>query len=229
MLKSLTNNKLTILVVTRDLKCLNIIKFMLFKYFKKVIICNKALEGLKCYNENIIDVILIDYNLSDINGCDLSNEIRQINKYIPIVLMNNFFDKELLLKLIPLKLTDILIKPINGSSLKDSLKLIASELNYCNTLENIKLFNNFSYDFYKKKLVNLNDKNEIKLTKSEILFTELLIQNMNKTVSHGMINSKFKELKSSQSIKNLVYRIRMKLETDIIENIHGIGYILRDK
>jgi DNA-binding response OmpR family regulator len=218
---------LTILVADDDLESLDTFKIILSTYFKNVITCCDGLEAYTKFQENGIDMILIDYIMPHINGYELSYKLRKINKKIPITIMSSYSDKDKLLNIIPLKITNYLLKPITLSRLHETLNMMINELEETGSLCKKKEFSNFSYDFTTRQLIDLKYKKEIIITKSEIAFMELLIKNENKIVSYNMINDSFKEIKSEQAIKNLIYRLRLKLGEDLIENSHGMGYILK--
>lgn len=205
MSKLLLFKELTVLVVDDDLESLDTFKIILSTYFNKVITCTNGLEAYKIFQENVIDMILTDYIMPHMNGYDLCNKIRQTNKKIPITVMSNYSEKDKLLNIIPLKITYYLLKPITFQRLIEILNLMVDELSENNNLYKIKKFSNFSYNFSTKKLTNLNNEHEVFITKTEITFIELLIQNINKIVSRNMINDAFQEIKSEQAIKNIIY------------------------
>ena len=69
----------------------------------------------------------------------------------------------------------------------------------------------------------------IKLTKKEILFLELLLQNDTKVTTLAMIQRDVWDEKfmSDSAIKNLVFRLRKKVDEEFILTLQGIGYKLK--
>ena len=85
------------------------------------------------------------------------------------------------------------------------------------------------YDFLKKEIYDKKENIYIKLTKSEIIILELLINNINKIVRIEEIefNLSPHEHKSEQAIKNIIHRLRTKLSKNPIYNVQGVGYIFK--
>ncbi len=84
----------------------------------------------------------------------------------------------------------------------------------------------YSYDEDKKSLSYKND--EIRLTRKEILFLELLFKNSFRIVSYDEIDSYVWEdsVMTESSIRSLVKNLRRKLPVNLIENLSGVGYKL---
>ncbi len=84
----------------------------------------------------------------------------------------------------------------------------------------------YSYDWNKKTL--LYQYKEIKLTKKEILFSEILFKNRRRIVTYSELeNHVWKEsVMTEYSIRSLVKNLRKKLPHNLIENLSGVGYRL---
>lgn len=193
----------------------------------KVFACASYEEGMKSYNENKIDIILSDINLPGKSGIDLCKEIRENNIIIPIILLTAHLDTEYLLDATKLKLVDYLIKPINFDSLHKVLLKAANELIRENTFR-IKFLNNVEFDINNKILL-CEDKNEIRLTSSELTLLEYLVNNSKRVVPHEEIKSNIWEdpfAASDSALKNLLNKLRKKIGKESIENISGIGFRL---
>ncbi len=76
--------------------------------------------------------------------------------------------------------------------------------------------------FYKEK--------KIKLTKKENAFLRLLVAQLGIVVSFEQaVNYVWDGNKATEnSVRTLVWRLRNKLETDIIKNASGIGYYIEE-
>ena len=90
--------------------------------------------------------------------------------------MSNYSDKEKLLKSISLELTDYVIKPIEYKQLLETLVKMVEKLERENLLS-FTINNDKKYDFFKKEIYDEKENTYIKLTKSEIIILELLINN----------------------------------------------------
>ncbi len=219
---------MTLLLVEDDDELRNSIKELLSIFFKNIFVASNGLEALEIYSKNSINLIITDYVMPIMNGCDFCKEIRQKNKKIPLVIMSNYSDKEKLLKSISLELTDYLIKPLEYKQLLETLLKMIEKLERENLLS-FKINEDREYNFFTKEIYDIKEQKNIKLAKSEIIILELLINNINKTVSIEEIefNLSPNEHKSEQAIKNIMHRLRIKLAKNTIHNIQGIGYIFK--
>jgi len=89
----------------------------------------------------------------------------------------------------------------------------------------ITLDESFTYDRESKSLVN--KKENIYLTKYEIIFIQLLTTNLGKIYSNEDIVANYltyDETVDAQNIRKLVSKLRKKLPEDSLESIYGVGY-----
>ena len=228
MLKIGLLKNLTLLLVEDDEELKESIKETLAFFFKNVFVAQNGLEALDIYSQNSIDLIITDYVMPIMNGYELCKNIREKNRKIPLVIMSNYSDKEKLLKSISLELTDYVIKPIEYKQLLETLVKMVEKLERENLLS-FTINNDKKYDFFKKEIYDEKENTYIKLTKSEIIILELLINNINKIVRIEEIefNLSPHEHKSEQAIKNIIHRLRTKLSKNPIYNVQGVGYIFK--
>lgn len=192
-------------------------------YFKKVLHSDNIKDALNLYNDNRIDVIISDIKVNDGNGLDFIKSIRKKNNSIPIVVLSAHKDESFLFKAIPLNITSYELKPLSYNKFLALLKKLSDLFNIEDELFH---HNDIKYSF-KKKTLFIN-KREIKLTKKELLFIELIIQNKDSIISNEIIQRDVWDDKfmSDSAIKNLVFRLRKKLEIEFITCVTGIGYKL---
>ncbi|MFY4787915.1 response regulator transcription factor [Aliarcobacter butzleri] len=219
---------LTLLLVEDDEELRESTKETLALFFKNVFIAQNGLEALDIYSQNNIDLIITDYVMPIMNGYELCKNIREKNRKIPLVIMSNYSDQEKLLKSISLELTDYVIKPIEYKQLLETLLKMVGKLERENLLT-FAINEDRKYDFLKKEIYDKKENIYIKLTKSEIIILELLINNINKIVRIEEIefNLSPHEHKSEQAIKNIIHRLRTKLSKNPIYNVQGVGYIFK--
>lgn len=219
---------LTLLLVEDDEELRESTKGTLALFFKNVFIAQNGLEALDIYSQNNIDLIITDYVMPIMNGYELCKNIREKNRKIPLVIMSNYSDQEKLLKSISLELTDYVIKPIEYKQLLETLLKMVGKLERENLLT-FAINEDRKYDFLKKEIYDKKENIYIKLTKSEIIILELLINNINKIVRIEEIefNLSPHEYKSEQAIKNIIHRLRTKLSKNPIYNVQGVGYIFK--
>ena len=194
-------------------------------FFKEVFVANDGNEALEIYQNHKIDVIMLDYVMPNLDGYQTAKIIRELNKKIPIIIVSAYTDKEKLLNAIELNLIKYIEKPILHDDLVNVLNSVISSLKN-NNLILTKLDENSYYSFVSKKVIK-NDK-EIVLTKNEVTFIELLLDKPNQLISKEVIeNEVFKESVDENTLRNMVYRLRKKLDSDSIVTIKDLGYLIK--
>ncbi|MGI9543002.1 MAG: sigma-54-dependent transcriptional regulator [Cyclobacteriaceae bacterium] len=72
-----------------------------------------ARESLKALKEGAFDIVLTDFRLPEKDGIELLKEIKQINPYIPVILMTGYGDIKTAVKAMKLGAYEYVTKPIN--------------------------------------------------------------------------------------------------------------------
>lgn len=194
--------------------------------FGNVYAASDGIEALKIYHQKKIDVVLLDYVMPFMSGYDVAKEIRNNDKYIPIIISSAFTDKEKLLNAIELNLVKYLEKPILYDDLKKVFLSTITSLQENNRL-GVQLDDNLSYS-YVTKIVTALDGKEVQLTKNEIYFLELLLTKRTQLFTKEVIEEEiFGKAVDENTMRNLVYRLRKKLDTEAIVTIKDLGYLLK--
>ncbi len=216
---------LSILYAEDDLVIQESISRILKMFFKEVFVANDGNEALEIYQNNKIDVIMLDYVMPNLDGYQTARIIREINKKIPIILVSAYTDKEKLLNAIELNLIKYLEKPILHEDLINLFNSVIISLEE-NNLILLKLDENSYYSFITKSIKRNHQ--EIILSKNEVVFLELLLEKANQLVSKEVIeNIVFKESVDENTLRNMVYRLRKKLDNEIIVTIKDLGYLIK--
>lgn len=228
MFKNLTILKsLTVLYAEDDLVIQDSISRILKMFFKDVVIANDGKEAIENYNNKKIDILILDYVMPNLNGYETAKIVRKKDKKIPILITSAYTDKEKLLNAIELNLIKYIEKPILYD---DLIKVFENIIKYMeeNNLLQRKLDENIYYSFVDKNIIKNGEK--ITLTKNEVLFLELLLEKPNHLISKNIIeNSVFKASVDENTLRNMVYRLRKKIDTDTIATIKDLGYIIKIK
>lgn len=215
---------LSILYAEDDLIIKDSISRILKMFFKNVLIAEDGNEALEIYQNKKPSVVMLDYVMPNLDGYQTAKIIREMNKKIPIVLVSAFTDKEKLLNAIELNLIKYLEKPILYDDLVNVLNSVISSLEENNLILS-KLDENSYYSFISKKIIK-NDE-EIILTKNEVSFIELLLDKPNQLITKEIIeNEVFKESVDENTLRNMIYRLRKKIDSDVIVTIKDLGYLL---
>ena len=192
---------------------------------KEVLQAKDGKEAIKIWSDNKPDIIITDISMPRLNGLDMAAYIRANDKDVQIIVATAHSDTEYLLKAVELQLVKYIIKPITKEKLEialsKSMELIEDKSKF-----NLQLSSTCSYNAYEKIIIE-GDK-EVKLTKNETLFLDLLAHHHTRVVSYEEIENAIwaYEGMSQDAIRSLVRGIRKKVPDGIIENVSGSGYKL---
>ena len=181
-----------------------------------------ALQQYKKYNP---DILITDLKMPRLNGLELIKTIRKENENIPIIVTSAYTDQGFLLESIKLSLIEYVVKPIREANLSQLLEDCANRL-LKNSKTIIKLENDSTYDYDNKKFLYKNE--TILLTNKEVEFLEILLAHRGNLVTKHEIEDKlyiYEEAPPS-ALKNLVFKLRKKLNNDVIKTVSKLGYMI---
>ncbi|MDD2790446.1 MAG: response regulator [Sulfurimonas sp.] len=214
---------------------------------------NAAIAKNKMSSDNP-DIVIIDISLQESNdGIELAKHVRK--KYnLPFIFLTSYSDDDIISQA---KLTEpygYIVKPFDPNSLHATLQMALFKYDMenqrkedINSLKVDKL--NLEKLLYSKRT---SDKpivpfgadyhldisicetfykgKKIKLTKKENAFLRLLVAQLGLVVTFEQaMNYVWDENGATEnSVRTLVWRLRNKLDTDIIKNASGIGYYIEE-
>lgn len=89
---------------------------------KKVIIANDGAEGLEKFHENNdVNLILTDINMPKVDGIEMCEKIREINKEIPIIITSAHTDPLFLKRSLDIDVSAYAMKPIDLYKLAENI------------------------------------------------------------------------------------------------------------
>ena len=217
-------------------------------------LCSNAAQAKEKIAMNRPDVVIIDISLQESSdGIELAKVVKEKHE-IPFIFLTSYSDDDIISQA---KLTEpygYIVKPFDPSSLHATIQMALFKYQMENERkENINslkvdklnleklLYSKRTSDkpivpfgkdyhldisicetFYKGK--------KIKLTKKENAFLRLLVAQLGLVVSFEQaMNYVWDENGATQnSVRTLVWRLRNKLESDIIKNASGIGYYIEE-
>ncbi len=203
----------------------NSFKKVLLLYVDKVYTASDGEEALELYNKYHPDILITDLKMPKLNGLDLIKTIRKENENIPIIVTSAYTDQFFLLESIKLSLIEYVVKPIREVNLSELLEECANRL-FKNSKTIIKLDQEAFYDYDNKTY--LYKKKSIQLTSKEIEFIEILLASKGSLVRKQNIEDKlyiYEEAPPS-ALKNLVFKLRKKLQVNIIKTVSKLGYMI---
>jgi len=214
---------LKILIVEDERKLSQLLKDAIEEYFFSVVLAKDGKEGLKKFKTFKPDIVISDIMMPSCDGLEMTKKIKEIDEFVPIIILSAYSDKEKLLKAIDLGINKYFIKPFEPDDVIEYINKIAPKLN---KQKKIKLKENFIFD---NNTTSLYKNGEIiNLTKREKEFLFLLIKHQNSVVSSEDIKSKLWENEevNDERLRTFIKRLRIKTSKNIIENILGQGYLI---
>jgi DNA-binding response OmpR family regulator len=186
-------------------------------------VVNDGEEGLRIYKKINPDIVITDIMMPKMDGLEMSRAIREINPEQIIVVLSAYSETEKLLTAIDLEIKKYFIKPFDPDELLDYL---------CSAIEKIEIkkvissSENYIFNTKTKKLYR--DGEVIQLTKREIDFIELLINQSDYFIDDSTIKEKLWNERdvSDDRVRTFIRRLRKKTSKNLIKNVSGQGYSL---
>ena len=182
-----------------------------------------ASEKMKILN---FDLIILDVMMPDVDGFELTNQIRETSE-TPIILLTAKGEVKERIEGLEIGADDYLPKPFEPRELILRIQNIIEKTKKNNQKRVIK-FDNIKIDL--NKLLITKKKFEYKINNTEKKILEKMINNPGKTFSREDIG-KFIDLDKERSIDVIITRLRKKIEIDpkkpkFLQTIRGAGYVL---
>jgi DNA-binding response OmpR family regulator len=190
--------------------------------FAHVYVASDGEEAFDIYEDESPDIIITDIKMPKKDGLDLIRRIRRNDYDTPIILVTSFAEQEMLLNAANLAIDGYLVKPVELEKLTYTISKAIKRTNKSDGL--IALGKNLFYNFATKELYSNGELVTLGVKEQELLL--LLIRNRHKTVTKDEIGKELWPLDPicESAIKNIVLRLRKKLNADIIISVRGIGY-----
>ena len=216
---------MTLLFIEDDDITRNSLRDYLNTIFNHVYEVSDGKVAFEIYQAVKPDIILLDINLSSVDGIFIAKKIRESDRETIIIILSAREDKETLLEATTLGLTKYLLKPIQRKEFKESLLSAISKVNDKNHSNNIvRLIDGFVWNLEQKELSHNSIK--IQLTKREISLLDNFCSKSIKVVSYeDMYFEIYNNMDYNENkLRMLIKRLRLKTHQEIIQNVYGLGY-----
>lgn len=111
----------SVLVVLND----NSIKEKVLDYlqtiFVKIEVISESSEALELFKQKKSDIVITALDFSSMNGLDFIQNLKKLNKFLPIIVLSQTLSAEKLLELIHLGITDLIQIPFNTELFKAAI------------------------------------------------------------------------------------------------------------
>jgi len=219
-MKSKFLKSLKILFVEDEKKLSSLLKNAIGDNFYRFSVANDGIEGLKMFKTISPDIVITDIMMPNMTGLDMAKEIKILDKSIPIIILSAFSETDKFLDAIDIGVIKYIIKPFDPDELLEYIEslqeIIEDKL--------IELSDGFAFNKAKKSLYK--NGRYVSLTKKEIRFFELLVQNH--IVEYEIIKNDLWEGEdvSDERLRTFIRRLRAKTSKDLIKNIKSQGYLV---
>lgn len=248
------SKKKVIIVEDDEITALNLKLSLQKQGYEIISTCESVKQAKQDIDNHLPDIAIIDISLQKSNdGIELAKDIH-IKHNIPFIFLTSYSDDDIISQA---KLTEpygYIVKPFDPNSLHATIQvaLFKYELeqereNSVNSLKVDKLSLNKLLHMKKAKdkpIVKFGDDyyldisicetfykgKKVKLTKKENAFLRLLVAQLGVVVSFEQaMNYVWEEHGATEnSVRTLVWRLRNKLQDDVIKNASGIGYYIEE-
>ena len=188
--------------------------------------CFDGNEALDEFEKNKYDVLLTDIMMLNMDGFDLAQNVRQLDKNVPIVFMTAKDDKQSKMLGYALEIDDYVTKPFDVDLLVLKIKAILRRAKIKNDKELV--VGNFCMN--EEERVATIDGQEINLTVREFDLLFKLLSYPKKTFTRSALMEEFWDYDSSATSRTVdVYMAKLREKTvdatgfEIV-TVHGLGY-----
>jgi len=219
-MKSKFLKSLKILFVEDEKKLSSLLKNAIGDNFYRFSVANDGIEGLKMFKTISPDIVITDIMMPNMTGLDMAKEIKILDKSVPVIILSAFSETDKFLDAIDIGVIKYIIKPFDPDELLEYIEslqeIIEDKL--------IELSDGFAFNKAKKSLYK--NGRYVSLTKKEIRFFELLVQNH--IVEYEIIKNDLWEGEdvSDERLRTFIRRLRAKTSKDLIKNIKSQGYLV---
>jgi len=214
--------ELRILLVEDEEKLASLLKNAIGDSFYSFHISSNGEEGLDMFKSLSPDIVITDIMMPNMDGLEMSKEIRSLNADVPIIILSAFSETDKFLNAIDVGVVKYLIKPFDPDELLDYIDSLSEKLES----KLLKLVDGFT--FHTTKISLYKNARYISLSKNEKKFIAFMIQNYSE--SEMIKDEDIKNLLwrdeevSDERLRTFIRRFRQKTSKDLVLNLKGSGY-----
>ena len=221
------NTKINILLAEDEASLGIIIKESLDSRNFNVTLCDNGEMAFQEFQKSSFDALVLDVMMPKKDGFTLAEEIRQINKTIPILFLTAKSQTDDVVKGFKIGCNDYIKKPFSMEELIVRIISLTSKNNKVETKFSIG-----SYEFDTESQLLIHSEKTFKLTNRESLLLEFLLKNKGAIIERALILNvvwQNDDFFSGRSMDVFITQLRNKLNLDptiAINNSRGRGYKL---
>ena len=220
-----------ILVVDDDLELLRLIAFALRQAGYMVLEAQDGPQALAVFERERPDLVVLDVNLPRLNGFEVLKKIRAVSEGLPVMMLTVRTGEEDQVRGLDLGADDYLGKPFSPRTL---LARVRALLRRAGVDRPAPLTAGDLLLDLETQTVRVKGGDPVRLTNLEVRLMQLLLANGGHTLPLERLTSHvwgYRGLGDRQLLKQLVHRLRRKLEIDpasprYLVTVSGVGYAL---
>ncbi|MDD2698757.1 MAG: EAL domain-containing protein [Arcobacteraceae bacterium] len=121
--------------------------------FENLIVAIDGEDGLNKFQNNTIDMVITDINMPKLNGIEMLEKIKAIDKNCHIIILSQHNEVDILLQSIELNVDGYILKPLDFEKLLDTIEKVVEKLKFEDEAKNHK--------YYLEQYLSLLDKSGI--------------------------------------------------------------------
>lgn len=220
-----------ILIADDDHDLLGLIGFTLTQSGFAVVRASDGITALRLFNQECPDLVLLDINMPGANGFEVCARIRD-QSTVPVMMLTVRGEEEDLVKALELGADDYLNKPFSPRTLIARVKALLRRAGLeAGTTPIAAGRLRLDVD---EHTVQVGSHEPVRLTKLETRLLQMLLANAGHTISSDRLLMQVwghKGAGDRQLLKQLVHRVRQKIESDpavpqLLQTAPGAGYKL---
>ncbi len=219
------------LVVDDDLALADILSFTLSRAGYEVSVAHDGLTALEVWSSEAPDLIILDLNLPKLDGLAVCQQIRSQSD-TPIIILSVRAEEDDVVRGLKLGADDYIIKPFSPRQLIARSEAVLRRAVTSSVSQDPIETGNLSLDPSRRE-VSICGQSKTRLTPLESRLLEVLMRNNGQVLTTDFLIDHIwgPEGGDRGMLKQLIYRLRMKIEADTsepkcIKTVLGIGYSL---
>lgn len=220
-----------ILVVDDDLELLRLIAFALRQAGYMVLEAQDGPQAVAVFERERPDLVVLDVNLPRLNGFEVLKKIRAVSEGLPVMMLTVRTGEEDQVRGLDLGADDYLGKPFSPRTLLARVRALLRRAGVDRPAP--MTAGDLLLDL-ETQTVRVKGGDPVRLTNLEVRLLQLLLANGGHTLPLERLTSHvwgYRGLGDRQLLKQLVHRLRRKLEIDpanprYLVTVSGVGYAL---
>lgn len=217
-----------ILVVEDDLDLNRILCHSLTAMGYDIISAVNGEDALQKIEENFYDMLITDIMMPKVDGFELAESVRSVNKDVPIIFMTARDDKPSKMFGYSIGIDDYIVKPFDIDILLMKISAILRRVK----IESQKEISIGNFRMNRDERSAYIDEEEINLTVREFDILFKMLSYPKKTFTRSALMEEFWDYDSSATSRTVdVYMVKLREKTSSadgfeIQTVHGLGYKL---